>query len=525
MTYDLFGEPVFTAYRHAMQPKPVGCPSIQLSATTYDAIKDESRYTFEAVDLITTSKRKKNRLYFLKDGHVPFSDLIEPQVANTNDSGTHSSALSSPTELGPQQNSINSENAKQFQEETRRQFADEYEDEFFGEWGQEEEDILLNEQPTLHPWTLRFQEKQNEDIFILYYREYVKSYIKTAAAFGFFFISTSSILDALVAPSQRFADLFIIRFAVTLPSYGCSLLVATKYSSAMESAMFWSVLSLGVGQILNVYYVLESSRQDYAFFGLVFVILYGFCCVRLRFMYGVCAAIAMLVSFNVLCFSNGELTQVTIVRYNLSLILATAIGTFYSYDLEKQVRQEWILIKIGQDVRYLYQKQKETSDTLILNVLPEFAAQQLRLNLKYQPFSSREVSTAVMISRRFSHASILVVGIVDFPKLCSRYTHVQLVTLVAELFGALDDVTGSVAGVEKIKTHGDTYVAAAGIVDELLYPNHVQAIAQAAISMQRTLDRFNAINFEKWNFRIGIHSGPCLAGESLSLYTGQAILV
>ena len=81
--------------------------------------------------------------------------------------------------------------------------------------------------------------------------------------------------------------------------------------------------------------------------------------------------------------------------------------------------------------------------------------------------------------------------------------------LLDEIFSAFDRLA-HVHGVEKIKTIGDAYMAVAGL--PVHRPDHAQAVATMAIGMQeafRGVMRSRGLSLE---VRIGIHSGPVVAG-------------
>ena len=85
----------------------------------------------------------------------------------------------------------------------------------------------------------------------------------------------------------------------------------------------------------------------------------------------------------------------------------------------------------------------------------------------------------------------------------------RMVGELNEIFEAFDEITVQ-EGVEKIKTIGDAYMAAAGIT--LDSPDHAQRCTKVALRMVRYLDERNQRSAFKWQLRIGLHSGTVVSG-------------
>jgi adenylate cyclase len=86
----------------------------------------------------------------------------------------------------------------------------------------------------------------------------------------------------------------------------------------------------------------------------------------------------------------------------------------------------------------------------------------------------------------------------------SRVTPAVLVNNLNRIFSAFDDLCRRLQ-IEKIKTIGDAYMAAAGV--PLPRPDHAEVMADFALAMLAALERVNAIAEVQFQMRIGIHSG------------------
>jgi adenylate cyclase len=136
-------------------------------------------------------------------------------------------------------------------------------------------------------------------------------------------------------------------------------------------------------------------------------------------------------------------------------------------------------------------------ETLLLNVLPAEVAQRLQ-------------SDPNSIADHFDEASILFADVVDFTPLSSRLDAREVVALLDRLFTSFDELVDR-HDVEKIKTIGDCYMAAAGVPRKR--PDHAHALAELALEMRECAKNCLPEGTEHdLRLRIGISSGPVVAG-------------
>ena len=140
--------------------------------------------------------------------------------------------------------------------------------------------------------------------------------------------------------------------------------------------------------------------------------------------------------------------------------------------------------------------EQEKSERLLLNVLPREIAELLKQDR--QP-----------IADRFEDVTILFADLVDFTGLSSRISPTDLVNRLNQIFSTFDQLALG-HGLEKIKTIGDAYMVAGGLPTPR--NNHPEAIAEMALDMQREIGRFKRDNEEPFRLRVGINTGPVVAG-------------
>ena len=141
------------------------------------------------------------------------------------------------------------------------------------------------------------------------------------------------------------------------------------------------------------------------------------------------------------------------------------------------------------------------AEVLLLNILPKSIAQRL---------SSTELGTqAETIVDKYDHVSILFADIVGFTELSQKMEPGELVLLLNTLFSEFDRITAR-HQVEKIKTIGDAYMAVAGL--PTADPQHAEYIANVALDMVDAIARMNETSGRTLQLRIGLNSGPVVAG-------------
>lgn len=140
--------------------------------------------------------------------------------------------------------------------------------------------------------------------------------------------------------------------------------------------------------------------------------------------------------------------------------------------------------------------QQEQSEKLLLNILPKPIAERLKA----------EQST---IADSFAQVSVLFADIVGFTELSARMSPTELVKRLNVIFSHFDQLAEKY-GVEKIKTIGDAYMVVGGLPTPR--HDHAEAIAQMALGMQAKIAKLCAETGEKLAIRVGINSGPVVAG-------------
>lgn len=140
--------------------------------------------------------------------------------------------------------------------------------------------------------------------------------------------------------------------------------------------------------------------------------------------------------------------------------------------------------------------EQRVSEKLLLNILPK-------------PIANRLKAGESPIADFFDEATVMFADLVGFTELASRKPPAEIVKMLNEIFSSFDNLAFCY-GLEKIKTIGDSYMVVGGVPK----PNtqHAEAIAEMAFDIHRELQRFNKRRGANVEVRIGINTGPVVAG-------------
>ena len=140
--------------------------------------------------------------------------------------------------------------------------------------------------------------------------------------------------------------------------------------------------------------------------------------------------------------------------------------------------------------------EREKSDSLLNNILPKHVADELK-------------TTGKATTKKYDNVTILFTDFQNFTKLVASIPATKLVEELNDIFGRFDDIMDEFE-IEKIETIGDAYMAACGLTEE--NSNHALKCVEAAQRMLSFLNERNRRGKIHWNMRVGIHSGPVVAG-------------
>jgi len=158
-------------------------------------------------------------------------------------------------------------------------------------------------------------------------------------------------------------------------------------------------------------------------------------------------------------------------------------------------------------VMFYFQSQKER--TLLELGFEQARSEKLLLNILPKSIANRLKDNDMRIADSHEAVTVLFADIVGFTKMTASMPPAELVDLLSQIFSRFDALADR-HGLEKIKTIGDGYMVVGGA--PVARGDHAEVIAKLALEMQEELTTFNAQNNNTLKMRIGISSGPVVAG-------------
>jgi class 3 adenylate cyclase len=150
------------------------------------------------------------------------------------------------------------------------------------------------------------------------------------------------------------------------------------------------------------------------------------------------------------------------------------------------------------DLQYdMIRAEKDRSEKLLLNILPFAIAERLKAG-------------EANIAQGHADVTVMFADIVGFTKMTEELSPVETVKILNDVFSMFDEIADKY-GVEKIKTIGDAYMAAAGL-DSGAQIHYADAVASMAIEMLDCVHQYWQSTGERIELRVGIGTGPVVAG-------------
>ena len=263
----------------------------------------------------------------------------------------------------------------------------------------------------------------------------------------------------------------------------------------------WTNLHLGGNYILIIRHNATSVQQE----------LYAF---TLRI-----AGLVLIISIFVTCGTMlvlGITVIAPILRLRDDLIAAGdalskngAKPEFYSLSVKREDELGEVMEAFNQMFNRVYQEINQRKITEEILRSEQEKSERLLLNILPQPIAERLKQGQSNIADGFAEVTILFADIVGFTEISARVSPEELVNLLNQIFSAFDRLTEEY-GLEKIKTIGDNYMVAGGL--PMPQPDHAEVIAEMALDMQQEILRFSIECGKPLNIRIGINTGPVVAG-------------
>jgi class 3 adenylate cyclase len=300
-------------------------------------------------------------------------------------------------------------------------------------------------------------------------------------------------LDVYAAPDSA-GQLLLIRIGF-LAVYAIPVMLLSRrpwYLRWMQPVSAIGVF-LGGLAIVMMELALEPHEPAYGLyiFGATLVISFGYAVPRLRLPWAAAAGWSIAVASLAVAIDHASDDPTAVARFvtiEAFIVVTNVLGMIGAYFIELGDRRNFL-----QELRV--DRERERSRALMLNILPEVAADRL--------LRGEEVAD------RYDDVTVLFADIVDFTPMSSGMSPHETAAILNEVFSAFDRLTER-HGLEKIKTIGDAYMVVGGLPERS--HDHPERVAAMALEMQDSAEELTRRLGRPIALRIGIHTGPVVAG-------------
>jgi class 3 adenylate cyclase len=254
---------------------------------------------------------------------------------------------------------------------------------------------------------------------------------------------------------------------------------------------------VGTALVLTSLYVQVSSEDpavDWGYAALMGLMSFTFFFSRLQTRVAAVVAAIMIVNYDLIVTIRGTDTGDQLLYANYFLISFASVNAVAAYGLERATRLLWLRER---DV----DRERHRADALLANTLPAAIIGELK--------GSAAEPGSQALAHDHASVSVLFADLVSFTERAGRISATELVRTLDGVFTRFDRLAEEL-GVEKVKTVGDGYLAVAGAPAPR--EDHATAAAELALAMQASIAATTWAGGEPMQLRIGIASGPVVAG-------------
>ena len=334
-----------------------------------------------------------------------------------------------------------------------------------------------------------------------FWEEYIADslrYTRYAIALGILTFVMFGVLDIYLFP-QFLKGLWRYRLAIiVLLSVILAISIVAPSFFKRHSQLLLSIVIVGSSFAVIALAAVTSSfaQADYYYAGVMLAITSAFVFIPLRFRYALLVSIISIVAYDLSLVFQAIPAAVSVNNtcFLISDCVICGIACWDTQSLLRQRHKDRILIQ-AQHVAIA--EEKKRADELLRRILPDPIADRLLLGQE-------------SIADGYADVTVLFADMCNFTTLAAAISPNELVKLLNRIFSAFDEAAAA-NGVEKIKTIGDAYMAVSGLPDKS--EDHPERILRMAAGMLQAIE---VIQLEyshlRIGIRIGIHTGPCVAG-------------
>jgi class 3 adenylate cyclase len=351
---------------------------------------------------------------------------------------------------------------------------------------------MENDAARMHPLTLRFTDAGLDQAFgEEQARKSVKPFRAAMVALSVVVLVVWALLPDILpqVPDARTRFRVPILILLSILAYGYGRSYTRSFIGRQQFILLAGTWGLAMA-LIGICSLMQRAALDAT--GLVIVVIHTlntYSISRLRFVgacYGAWGTMAFYLGY---LSYTGALDGTALARHASVLLCANLFGMIAGYQIDQSARREFLAMRLlGQE--------RDRSERLLLNILPTAIAERLK-------------TSSESIADHSAEVTVLFADIVGFTPLSANKSPQDLVRLLDRIFSEFDALAEK-HGLEKIKTIGDAYMAAAGLPERRA--DHAPAAARMAVDMLAAVARIAADTGEALALRIGLNSGPVVAG-------------
>jgi class 3 adenylate cyclase len=353
---------------------------------------------------------------------------------------------------------------------------------------------FVEQAPELRPFTLWFEDPEQERRYRVDHFRDVLPFIRFAHVLGLMVWIAFGLLAQLVLDGSAARTDAILRYGigVSIVLAGLAATYAPWYPRRWPLTL--AVVLVASGVVWSTHHlVVPDAPASWAWAGLMVILAFTYVLSREPFMWAtVIGAITIAYHTGVTVFVAHDPRE-DVWFASFFLLVFAAIGMAAAYGLERFGRLVFLRERE-------LDAERRRSDALLRNTLPGGIVERLK-----EP----DAPEAGSIADGHAAVTVLFADLVGFTEHAGRIPPHDLVAVLDDVFTAFDDLADRL-GMEKIKTVGDAYMAVAGAPEPR--PDHAEAAVEMALGILDRVDGLRWPTGEPMQVRVGIASGPVVAG-------------
>lgn len=354
--------------------------------------------------------------------------------------------------------------------------------------------LFVEQAPELRPFTLWFEDPEEERRYRVEHFRDIVPFIRFAHVLGLLVWIAFGLLAQLILNGDAARTDAILRYGIGVPIVAVGLAATYAPWYPRRWPLTLAVVLVASGAVWSTHHlVVPDAPASWSWAGIMVLLAFTYVLSREPFAWAtVIGAVTIAYhTFVTVVVAHDPREDVWFATF--FLLVFAAIGMAAAYGLEHFGRLVFLRERE-------LDAERQRSDTLLRNTLPDEIVERLKAPDAPEVGSIADGHPAV---------TVLFADLVGFTERANQIAPHDLVVVLDNVFTAFDNLADHL-GMEKIKTVGDAYMAVAGAPEPR--PDHASAAAEMALGIVEGLTGLRWPTGEPMQARVGIASGPVVAG-------------